>query len=94
MAGLTYEVLWLRQLNLIFGVTAFALSVVLAAFMGGLALGSYIFGRLADRLRTPLMVYAALEAGIGINSCWPAPYSADWIASTSPPAGPWASSSR
>ncbi|MCH8839042.1 MAG: fused MFS/spermidine synthase, partial [Candidatus Marinimicrobia bacterium] len=66
MAGLTYEVLWLRQLNLIFGVTAFALSVTLAAFMGGLALGSYLFGRLADRLKAPLLVYAALEAGIGI----------------------------
>lgn len=73
MAGLTYEVLWLRQLNLIFGVTAFALSVTLAAFMGGLALGSYLFGRLADRLKAPLLVYAALEAGIGIYALMAGP---------------------
>ena len=39
-AGLTYQVLWLRQLSLVFGVTAYAASTVLAGFMAGLALGS------------------------------------------------------
>ncbi|MCK4579290.1 MAG: hypothetical protein KAU50_10900, partial [Candidatus Marinimicrobia bacterium] len=63
---MTYEVIWLRQLNLIFGVTSAALAIVLAAFMGGLALGSYIFGRVADKLRNPLILYALLELGIGV----------------------------
>jgi len=66
ISGLTYEVIWLRQLHLIFGVTAFALATMLAAFMAGLALGSYLFGRLADRVSSPLLVYALLELGIGV----------------------------
>ncbi|MGH7832420.1 MAG: hypothetical protein ACREQK_02150 [Candidatus Binatia bacterium] len=47
-AGLIYEVVWARQLALFFGNTAEAHTVVLAAFMGGLALGYYKFGRVAD----------------------------------------------
>ena len=38
--GLIYQVLWLRLLSLVFGVTVYAASTVLAAFMAGLALGS------------------------------------------------------
>src|SRR5262245_5388402 len=65
VTGLVYEVAWTRQLTLVFGHTVHAVSTVLAAFMAGLALGSYLFGRLADRLRRPLLVYALLEAGVG-----------------------------
>jgi spermidine synthase len=65
-AGLAYEVLWIRQLSLIFGTTAFAVSTVLTAFMGGLALGSFLFGRIADRLRNPLRLYAGLELVVGV----------------------------
>lgn len=64
-AGLVYEVVWTRALSLVFGVTAFAAATVLAAFMGGLALGSWAFGRRVDRQTNPLLTYAALEAGIG-----------------------------
>jgi spermidine synthase len=35
-----YEVVWVRQLSLVFGVTIYAVTTVLATFMGGLALGS------------------------------------------------------
>lgn len=66
--GLVYEVVWTRQLALLFGVTVFAAASVLAAFMGGLALGSYLFGRLADRHRNPVRVYALLEAGVGLSA--------------------------
>jgi len=66
IAGLTYQLIWLRQLHLIFGVTSFALATVLAAFMAGLALGSYYLGRLADRVSNPLRLYALLEIGIGV----------------------------
>ncbi len=56
----------MRQLTLIFGSTVFATSTVLTAFMAGLALGSFYFGRKIDESgRSPLRVYALLEAGIG-----------------------------
>jgi spermidine synthase len=63
--GLVYEVLWIRMLGLVFGHTIFAITTVLAAFMGGLALGSFLFGRLADRSARLLMWYGLLEIGIG-----------------------------
>ncbi len=64
-AALVYEVVWMRQLTLIFGATTYAVSTILATFMGGLALGSYFFGRFSDRTQRPLLAYAALEVGIG-----------------------------
>ncbi len=66
LSSLIYEVLWMRLLILIFGSTTFAISTVLTAFMGGLALGSFVFGRFIDRSRHPVPIYGALEAGIGI----------------------------
>ena len=65
-SGLIYEVIWMRQLTLIFGSTVFATSTVLTAFMAGLALGSFYFGRKIDESdQSPLRIYALLEAGIG-----------------------------
>ncbi len=63
--GLVYEVVWMRMLTLVFGATAFATSTILASFFAGLALGSFLFGRLIDRGWQPLKVYAFLEAGVG-----------------------------
>jgi hypothetical protein len=40
-SALVYEVVWLRMLSLVFGHTVHATTAVLAAFMGGLGLGSY-----------------------------------------------------
>jgi len=67
-AGLTYELTWTKHLMLIFGVSHQAISTVLAAFMAGLALGSFLLGPLADRVSRPLRLYAALEAGIGLSA--------------------------
>jgi spermidine synthase len=64
--GLVYEVVWLRLLGLVFGHTVYAITTVLAAFMAGLGLGSYLFGRRAARFADPVRVYGALEIGIGI----------------------------
>lgn len=64
--GLIYEVLWCRQLGLLFGNTAHSLSTVLTAFMGGLAIGSFVAGRLAHKVRRPFMVYGVLEVAIGV----------------------------
>jgi len=63
-AGLIYEVVWLRLLILVFGATVFAISAVLVSFMAGLAIGAFVFGRLSDRVRHPLRLFALLEIGI------------------------------
>ncbi|RKY64064.1 MAG: spermidine synthase, partial [Candidatus Latescibacterota bacterium] len=63
--GLVYEVVWTRMLVVAFGATVWAASTVLSAFMGGMALGSYMFGRAADRHPDPLRLYAYLELGVG-----------------------------
>src|SRR5215203_6133758 len=62
--GLIYEVLWARMLGLVFGATTLAVSTVLAAFMGGLALGSALAGKLAPRIRRPIALYGWMEIGI------------------------------
>jgi len=66
MASLMDQVLWMRQLGLIFGTTTEAVSTVLAVFMAGLALGSYLFGRMADKTKNPIRLYAMLQMGIGV----------------------------
>ena len=68
ISGLVYEIVWLRMLSRIMGVTIYATSTVLAAFMAGLALGSFLFGRLADRRTDLLRLYALLEMFIGCTA--------------------------
>jgi len=66
MTSLIYEVVWGRKFGLVFGVTTYAVSTVLAAFFAGLALGSYVAGRLVDRTRIhPLAVYGLMEGVVG-----------------------------
>lgn len=65
-SSLVYQVVWVRMLMPVFGVSTFAVSTVLAAFMAGLALGSYWCGRVADRRGNGLRLYALLELGIGV----------------------------
>ena len=64
--GLIYEVLWARMLGLVFGATTLAVSTVLAAFMGGLALGSAIAGQRGSMVRRPVRAYGLLEIGIAV----------------------------
>ena len=64
--GLVYQIVWVRMLTHVFGTTATAVGVVLAAFMSGLALGSWLLGKTADRNPNPLRLYAILEVGIGL----------------------------
>lgn len=64
--ALIYEVLWSKHLALMLGSTVQAQTVVLAVFMGGLALGNRIFGRRADAAANPLALYGKLEIAIGI----------------------------
>lgn len=63
-AGLVYEVVWARQLVLVFGNTTHAVSAILAGFFGGMAIGSAVGGRYADRARKPLRIFGFLEIGL------------------------------
>jgi spermidine synthase len=64
--GLVYQQLWVRLLSLVFGVTVYAVSTVLASFFAGLALGSFVAGRLVDRARRPLQWYGIVEILVGV----------------------------
>ncbi len=66
MAGLIYEVVWTRMFTTVFGNTVYAASAILTAFMLGLALGSFLIGRISSRIRSPLKTFALLEGGIAI----------------------------
>jgi spermidine synthase len=64
--GLIYEVVWAKTLHKIVGCSLHAVTLVMAAFMSGLALGSYLGGRLARPQINGLKIYAGLEAGVGL----------------------------
>ncbi|HEY7546675.1 MAG TPA: fused MFS/spermidine synthase, partial [Blastocatellia bacterium] len=65
-SGLVYQVIWVRELVLVFGATTFAVSTVLTVFMGGLAAGSFYSGRRSEKITRPLRLYGLLEIGIGV----------------------------
>ncbi len=66
--ALVYQLAWSRELALIFGATHEAVSLVLGAFMAGLALGGWCFGRWTARLSRPLRAYGLLELGVGLSA--------------------------
>ncbi|MBI3921986.1 MAG: fused MFS/spermidine synthase [Armatimonadetes bacterium] len=67
-ASLAYEILWVRMLTLVFGATVLSVGSVLAAFMTGLALGSWYWCRRSDASPNPLRLYAFLELGIALSA--------------------------
>ena len=68
VCALVYQVMWLRLLALVFGVTVYAASTVLAGFMAGLGIGSFAAGRLATRITRPLAAFGIAEALVGITA--------------------------
>jgi predicted membrane-bound spermidine synthase len=64
--GLIYESIWSHYLKLFLGAAAFSQSFVLAAFMGGMALGAWIASRATKRIVNLLAIYGWIEAGIGL----------------------------
>src|SRR5689334_22620103 len=64
-AALIYEIVWLQLLQLVIGSSSVSLGVLLGTFMGGMCLGSLFFPRVIGSRFRPLLVYAALELGIG-----------------------------
>src|SRR5262245_27972140 len=83
-SGLILELVWTRMLTLVFGSTTLAVSTVLTAFMGGLGLGSFLAGKIADRLRDPVRFYALAEAAIGVYAL-----SVPWIIGHYPALNRW-----
>ena len=66
--ALVYQVVWSRMMMQVFGSTAVAVGTVLAAFMTGMALGSWKIGKVADRSPNCLLLYARLEIGIAVTA--------------------------
>jgi spermidine synthase len=66
--ALVYEVVWARMMMHVFGSTAIAVGTVLAAFMSGMAIGSWFIGRFADKSQNCLRLYAWLEIGIALSA--------------------------
>lgn len=66
VAALIYQAIWIKQLTLVVGVDVYAITIGVSGFFAGLAVGSALFGRLADRMHHPLRLYILLELGIAI----------------------------
>ncbi|MFC2140052.1 fused MFS/spermidine synthase, partial [Bacteroidota bacterium] len=64
--GLIYQIVWFKYLALFLGNTTYAQMIVLSAFLGGLAIGNYYFGKRADSFTNPLKYYAIFELTIGL----------------------------
>lgn len=60
-AALVYQVLWMKELSLLFGNSAQAAAATLAAFFTGIAAGNAFWGRKTSQIKRPLMVYGVLE---------------------------------
>jgi len=68
MSGLAFEVIWVRSLALWVGHSTVAVSLVVAAFLAGIVIGSYLGGAWADRAARPLRLYAFLELAVGATA--------------------------
>jgi spermidine synthase len=66
--ALVYEILWLKELKLLFGSTIQAASVTVAAFFLGLSVGSFFWGRRAPKIANLLRAYGLMELGIGLTA--------------------------
>jgi spermidine synthase len=71
LSGLIYQVVWVREFGNVFGNTIYSTSLVVAVFMLGLGVGSYLVGRWADRRyaarpESLLSAYGYIELLIGV----------------------------
>ncbi len=65
MTALIYEIIWIRPLSLVFGTTTYAVSIIVASFILGLAIGSWFAGKFTDRLENPLKYFALIQIAVG-----------------------------
>ena len=66
IAALMYQIVWFKHLSYFLGNTTYSQSIVLATFMGGLAIGSWWWGKKADESKNALKLFAWLEVGIAV----------------------------
>lgn len=66
LTSLLYELTWTRLLRLTFGSSVIAITIVISTFFGGLALGSFLFGRLSVKIKNPFLFYGFIELIIGL----------------------------
>jgi spermidine synthase len=66
LCALMYQVVWMREFRLLFGVSTASTAAVVAIFVGGLGLGGLVLGLRADRQANPLLFYAGLEMGVAL----------------------------
>jgi spermidine synthase len=67
LSGILFEVLWTRIFTYLLGSTVYSVTAVITAFLLGLALGTYLFGRIADRHARPLRIFGLLELGVALS---------------------------
>jgi predicted membrane-bound spermidine synthase len=77
-AGLIYQTVWVRLLELYFGVTLTATTLIVSAYMAGLGLGSLLGGRIASKSKNTILLYGLIEAAIGIFGIF-SPSLINWI---------------
>ncbi len=93
LSGLVYQILWVKQLSLVVGADVHAITAGVSAFFAGLAVGGFLFGRLADRSLHPERLFAGLEftiALLGIAATWGLARAAGPFATLEASAGPFA----
>lgn len=81
LAALIYQTVWARKFALVFGTSELAIASVLAAYMGGLALGAWVVQRRIGKVRRPLLWFASIEAGIALAALILVPVG-HWVAET------------
>ena len=67
-SALIYQVLWMKQIGLLFGNTSHATGATLSSFFAGLAVGSWLLGHRVSKANNPMRTYALLEFGIAITA--------------------------
>ena len=92
-AGLIYEGSWARYLKLFLGHSSYGQVLTLCIYMGGLAIGSFVAGKMVERTKRPLLGYGIVELAIGIGGVAYHPlylwltgifYDSEWTASLTP----------
>ena len=74
IAALVYQTAWTRQFAIVFGTSELAVATVLAAYMGGLALGALLAEKFLPRVTRPVLTYALLELGIALGAVFAVPF--------------------
>ncbi|MCU0287262.1 MAG: fused MFS/spermidine synthase [Acidobacteria bacterium] len=64
--ALSYELLWTRMLNLFFHNTVYSFTIILATFLTGIALGSFIYSKFFARFERKILLFVAVEIIIGV----------------------------